>query len=53
MLEAQPLWKNVRTRHDDDIESDKLSHYTQNPVYCGHLVIPLMKNLSRLLKNYS
>src|SRR5437016_13937686 len=45
MFEAEPLWKNVCPGHDDDIQSQKLSRYPQNRVYCGHFVIPLMKNL--------
>ena len=45
MFESQPLWKNVRAGHDDNIESQKLSRYPQSRVYCRHLVIPLMKNL--------
>ena len=45
MFEPQPLWKNVRAGHQDDIEPQKLGRYTQNRVDCGRLVIPLMKNL--------
>src|SRR5260370_40626832 len=45
MCGPQPLWKSVRAGHDDDIESQKLSHYPQSPMHCGHLIIPLMSTL--------
>src|SRR6266550_431465 len=47
MFEPEPLWKHVCPCHHDDIESQKLSRYPQNRVYCGHFVIPLMKNLGQ------
>ncbi len=30
MFEPQGVWKNVRARHDNDIESQKLCHYSQS-----------------------
>ena len=41
----QPLWKEVRAGHDDDIKPQKLSRYPQCGVNCRRLVIPFMKNL--------
>jgi|SRR5271168_2414644 len=45
MLESQPLWKDIRAGHDDDIKSQNLSRYPENRVNHRCLVIPLMKNL--------
>jgi hypothetical protein len=45
VFEPQPLRENVCAGHDDDIESQKLSGYPQNCVYCRRLVIPLMETL--------